>query len=374
MIRKRIALTVLALAVAAAPVFADASRVESRKLRHQQKAHQLRGERGAQHATHAGGRAPAGTGSIHQFGLTDASGLIWDFFDNIAVGTEISWTDITTSGTSTTSDSVSTNTTYFISAALESGMYSTGATTSLNDMVDSYGGAIINGTLFNFNGLATADAGCGSRQYVYPTQSIGGIDVTRKVYVPAADTFGRWLTILTNTTGGTLNVNYATLNDVGSDGDTSIGQTSDGDTTPEISDLWVATDGDVDDPRICHLMQDGVSPVTVSSLNFLATDDNTDWTYDFTLAAGQTRIIMHVASGQPTLAAAEAKCAELAALPASLFQCMSQAETAQLANFTLGEPQPSIIEVPTLDGWGLGVLAVLLMAGGAVLLARRRTA
>ena len=230
------------------------------------------------------------------------------------------------------------------------------------------------GTLFNFNGFATADAGCGGRQYVYPTQDIGGIDVTRKVYVPAADTFGRWLTILTNTTGGTLNVNYATQNNVGSDANTAIGQTSDGDTTPEISDLWVATGGDVDDPRICHLMQDGVSPVTVSSLNFLATDDDTNWTYDFTLAAGETRIIMHVSSGQPTIAAAEAKCAELAALPPSIFQCMSQVESAQLANFTSTGPAPSIIEVPTLDSWGLGVLAVLLMAGGAVMLARRRTA
>ena len=377
--RKRIVASIVAVAfaAAAAPVFADATRLESRKLRHQQKVNQVRAERSARHTGPAGARTPGGkgTGSIHQFALTDASGLIWDFFDNIAPGSSISWTDYTTSGTTLqTSYTVSTTTNFYVSAALESGMYSTGATTSLTDMVDSYGGAIINGTLFNFNGFAIADAGCGGRQYVYPTQDIGGIDVTRKVYVPAADTFGRWLTILTNTTGGTLNVNYATQNNVGSDGNTAIGQTSDGDTTPEISDLWVATGGDVDDPRICHLMQDGVSPVTVSSLNFLATDDDTNWTYDFTLAAGETRIIMHVSSGQPTIAAAEAKCAELAALPPSIFQCMSQVESAQLANFSSTGPAPSIVEVPTLNSWGLGVLAVLLMAGGAVMLARRRTA
>ncbi len=376
MIRKRIALTVLTLAVAAAPAFADASRVESRKLRHQQKAQQMRAQHGARRALHGGARTPGGvgTGSIHQFALTDASGLIWDFFDNIAVGTSISWTDVTTSGTTLNTDStVNATTDFYISAALESGMYSTGATTSLNDMVDSYGGAIINGTQFNFNGLATADAGCGGRQYVYPTQNIGGINVTRKVYVPAADEFGRWLTILTNTTGGTLNVNYATQNNMGADSSTTIDQTSDGDTTPEVTDLWVATNGDSFDPRVCHLMQDGVSPVTLSSLNFVDGSDQTNWTYDFTLAAGQTRIIMHVASGQPTIAAAEAKCAELAALPASIFQCMSQAETSELANFTPGGPAPSIVEVPTLDTWGLGILAVFLMAGGAVMLARRRS-
>jgi hypothetical protein len=122
--------------------------------------------------------------------------------------------------------------------------------------------------------------------------------------------------------------------------------TSDGDTAVELSDQWVVTgQGNpltgtccTYDPRLGHILQGPGGAVTLASISFPNGDDNPYWAYSFRLDPGETGIIMNFAVAQPSKAAAAAKAAEIAALPAAALQYMSDTEKAQVLNFAVPSP------------------------------------
>jgi len=83
-------------------------------------------------------------------------------------------------------------------------------------------------------------------------------------------------------------------------------------------------------------MQGPGAPNGLVSINFANGDDNPYWAYRLTLQPGQTAIIMHFGVAQPSKAAADAKCAQLVALPANATQCMTATEISQVVNFAAG--------------------------------------
>src|SRR4029077_9515065 len=89
-----------------------------------------------------------------------------------------------------------------------------------------------NFTVYNKNGPATVDAGvpagpnCTNRQYLFPAQTIGGLSVQRRVYVPHKDNYIRWVNSYTNTTGAPITFTTSTANNLGSDSNTRIVSTS----------------------------------------------------------------------------------------------------------------------------------------------------
>jgi hypothetical protein len=223
---------------------------------------------------------------------------------------------------------------------------------------------------------------CNSRQYVFAPQTIGGLTVSRKVFVPMNDQFARWLNIFTNTTGAPITFSMVTANNLGSDNQTLIVSSSNGNSTAEPTDTWVSTfqnygnctslpPGVSCDPRLGHVLQGAGAPVPLSGIHFADGDELPWWSYSITLAPGETKIIANFVTGQPSKAAANAKAAELAGLPPHAVQCLAGTERQQIANFAAA---PNVVEIPTLGEIGLAILAVALTAAGLLVLRRRSAA
>lgn len=322
---------------------------------------------------HRSGGSGEATGSV---ALTDASGF--QYFLN---------TDITFT-TSSSASGAASEASYTAAVSADTSGGGTTAST-LNDAFDGYGAICISTdgatgpcgnapdlgsstTMYNLNGPATTD--CGGRQVVYPVQSIGSLAVSRKVYVPDADTFVRWANIVSNTGGAPVNVSLITSNNLGSDANTTISTTSDGDAVAEASDAWIASfqafsGSTSSDPRLGHVVQNSGGTIPVASMSFIDGNDHGFWNYAFTLNPGETRLILTYATGQPTRAAAAAKAAAIAAAPD--YSCLSSTEIGQIGNFGAGGPTPSIVEVPALSAVGLAALAALL-CGAAFLVLRKQ--
>jgi len=285
---------------------------------------------------------PAGMLTVMATGsqsLIDGSGLEWFINTNI------------TFLTSSSASGAASEASYTHAVAASTALGGTVSTT-LSDLFDGYNSIAIsfNGStgpvstgspsyfIYNNNGPCTIDADSGGREVVLPPRLINGIQVQRKVFVPAGDAFCRWLNIFTNTTGSPATFNLITSNNLGSDSNTLVVTTSDGDAVAETSDTWVVTMQNYSgttspDPRIGHVLGSENPSVGLIRNNFANGDDNPYWAYQLTLQPGETRIIMNLATGQPSKAAAQSKAAELAAAPPSIYQCMSPAEQAQIVNF-----------------------------------------
>jgi hypothetical protein len=271
-------------------------------------------------------------------GLVDGSGFKW--FIN---------TNITFSTTSSASAAASEGSfTHPVAASTLNG----GTTSStLNDQYDGYNTLAVSLTgatgnpetgnpswsIYNKNGAATTD--CNGRDVVFNPQTIGGLSVQRKVYVPSTDSYARWLNSFTNTTGSPITFTAAVANNLGSDSNTRVTGTSSGDQTADTSDSWVASFQNFSgttssDPRQASVLQGPGAPLAVSGINYVNGDDNPWWNYTVTVNPGQTVVILNYGVAQPTQAGAAAKAASLAADPPNA--CMSDAESGEVRNFKIG--------------------------------------
>ncbi len=230
-----------------------------------------------------------------------------------------------------------------------------------------------NYTLYTQNGQASLD--CNDRQVNNPPQTIGSIQVQRKIFVPNNDQFARWVSIFTNTGGSSQSVKAYILNNLGSQENTTISGSSNGNTTAELSDSWITTDGnfvspDDTDPRLGHIIQGPGARTPISSVNFPAgaSADLPTWDYTFTLAPGETKIIVNYVTVQATRPAARAKSAAIAGLGGATLDCLTPAERSNIVNFEAR----GVTEIPTASGFGLAALA-LLLAGASFFALRRRT-
>jgi len=217
-----------------------------------------------------------------------------------------------------------------------------------------------------------------NRQVVFPTQTAGSIQMSRKVFVPDDDEFARWLNIFTNTGGSPQTVTMVTSNDLGPPRAPNIVIVSDskGNNTPDVTDTWVTTfqgfTGHTSKgPRLGHVLQGQGAPVQLAGIFFQNGNFFPYWGYTFTLNPGETKIIANFLTGQPTKGAANAKAAELAGLPPNALQCLSTAEQAEIANFSAAPP---IATVPTLSRGALSALVALLGIAALCLLRRRASA
>jgi hypothetical protein len=365
-------LAVAVLSLVTAPLLnADVSIIERREAR-------TKVDGGKPRRSHHPGAA---TGSQ---ALIDSQGL--KYFIN---------TDITFSTSSSASGAMSeASYTHAVAASTSAG----GTTMStLNDAFDGYNAMCLslnnsvattcqtgnaNFVIYDKNGPATTECpgplSHVNRQVVFPVQTAGNIQMSRKVFVPDNDQFGRWLNIFTNTGGSPQTVTMVTSNNLGSDSNTVIVNDSSGNTSPTVADTWVTTfqnfsGNTTSDPRLGHVLQQTGAPVQLSGIFFQNGNDNPFWGYTFTLAPGETKIIVNFVTGQPSRPAANAKAAELAGLPPNALQCLSTAEKAEIANFNAA-PAPPIGQVPTLSWGGLAALVVLLGIAAVCFLRRRATA
>lgn len=308
-------------------------------------------KREAKRAKHSGHGLKASSASLHARG--DATGSI-QLIDSAGLKYFIN-TNITFSTSSSASGAASeASYTGPIAASTSAG----GTTMStLSDMFDGYNGLCVsltnatgpcqtgnaNYVMYEKNGPASVDNGvpatpeCTNRQYVTPIQTIGALQVQRKIYVPPNDQYVRWLNYFTNTSGAPVTFTAITSNNLGSDSNTRIVSSSSGDNVATVTDLWVSTfqnySGNTSsDPRIGHVLQGAGAATPVSNINFADGDDNPYWTYSITLNPGQTKVIVNYATGQGTKAAANAKAAALAAFGPTAQQCLGT-DISEVVNF-----------------------------------------
>lgn len=132
-----------------------------------------------------------------------------------------------------------------------------------NDAYDDAYYLILNGTQFQgATGALSADG----RTVSYPlTSVVTGLSASRTFYVPAKDgsanaDYGRYLDCVQNTTSAAIqNVDVSITGNLGSDSNTFIYASSNGNTTLDTADTWFGTaDSSGHDPTLAHVMGKGV--------------------------------------------------------------------------------------------------------------------
>jgi uncharacterized repeat protein (TIGR01451 family) len=272
--------------------------------------------------------------------LVDASGLRYLINTDITFSTSSSASGAVSNATYTHAVFASTASGSFVATTLANAFAGyNGLCLSLDNSVSSCTLDSPNFIIYNENGPASTE--CNGRQVVLPPQNLKSptLQVSRKVFVPANDAFARWLNYFTNTGASPVTVTMVTSNDLGSGSQTKIVTSSNGNNVAETADTWVTTFQDYagtisTEPRLGHVLQGPGAAVPLAGISFADGDGNPFWGYTFTLAPGQTRIVMNFVTGQPTKTAAADKAQELTTLPASALQCLSAAELAEIANFS----------------------------------------
>jgi hypothetical protein len=224
----------------------------------------------------------------------------------------------------------------------------------LSDAFDTFGHLLVstNGGV-SFTPYANVATTCQSedngREIAYPdnTTAAPGLTLSRKVYVPAVGTsFLRYVDSLTNTTPDPVTILYRFGGNFGSDGSTTIADSSSGDADVSERDSWVDTFEDSSsstDPRNTNAW-DGTSPPAERAVKagrfdpetagYAFGDDYLGVEYSVTLAPGETKRFMHVVAQRHTAEEQAAASAAIAAESDELHIGLSDAETATIRNWT----------------------------------------
>ena len=178
----------------------------------------------------------------------------------------------------------------------------TGAGDIQNGTIDTYdeGWVLsVNGTLVPVDATPTLELG--GRQVALDS-TVSGVNVVRRLYVPSgAPGFARILDSFTNPTASSVTLSILMQVNMGSDGSTVIVGTSSGDTAFTTADRWVSSDdvdgaGDPSNGLVFYGAGAAVVPSTTSTTVFdCAGSQGYAVTYSLTLAAGETRSLMHLA-------------------------------------------------------------------------------
>ncbi len=173
-----------------------------------------------------------------------------------------------------------------------------------NGLSNAYDGMYrirVGGTAYN-GGSGTAFAGTSG--WATPSQSIAGLNVTRRVYAPTYDgRFGsdtgwaRFEVTLENTSGAEVTTTVELYGNLGSDGGTEHTGSSDGDVVFTTADEWVATD-DADatrDPSLAHIIYGASNTGATAPTEMSVSGDNLSWTIPAVVPAGQTRHLIFFA-------------------------------------------------------------------------------
>ncbi|MEO7936909.1 MAG: hypothetical protein ABIR27_11675 [Dokdonella sp.] len=262
----------------------------------------------------------------------------------------------------------------------------------------------VNGTLFQ-NPDSTVDL-TGDTVTSDTVTIVPGIDAQVRYTFITGRPVVRALYSLTNTTAAPISVNAAVLGDYGSDGNTEVVATSNGNTTIEGSDFWYITDDQGTgapkrvkknrspdgkgggDPRVT-LSRYGTGAEVIPS-NALIPGNGDSQTamfglrYPVTIAPGATaRVLVFAQLSDPTAPVADAAAAaadfeSVAAMQsAGLLTGITAEETSQIVNYVRpGGPVPvaEAVDLPTLSPAGLLTLLGAMGGFGYVALRRRKKA
>ena len=176
-----------------------------------------------------------------------------------------------------------------------------------------------------------------------PAFNLGQFTVDRQIYVPPTGTsrFARIVDTYTNTSPGNANATVSYFGNLGSDEQTIVFATSDGDLIVEPTDTWLGTDDAIDNggtPAVIHLLHGPLGFVPDVTM----VEDNIQWTYSVPLAAGATARLASFAIVTPRRSDAVATVNRLFSAqgfdPQAIAN-MSELEVNSLANFQFDTPR-----------------------------------
>lgn len=225
----------------------------------------------------------------------------------------------------------------------------------IGDAFDGYPNVTVGGTAYPSAAADSCTHEEGGREVAYPEATLSGLEVSRKVFVPAAGTpFARFLTLLRNAGAAPVTTTYTFEGNLGSDGDTVIRLTSSGDTVAAVGDAWAVSDDsggtppERDDPTLLHVW-DGTAagaPQALAAIDWPSADDDSpavDW--NVTVPAGSTYVFLHVVGQRSGFLGASEDAPVLAAGAPDVFVGMSTAELAALRNWALPTCQGEVATV-----------------------------
>ncbi|MCB9552439.1 MAG: carboxypeptidase regulatory-like domain-containing protein [Myxococcales bacterium] len=211
---------------------------------------------------------------------------------------------------------------------------------------DAFDGALrlrVGGQAFPVGARVTAELG--GRQLRIGPAAVAGLQVRRKVYVPADAGFARYAEIIDNPSGAAVAVTVQLTGRLGSDGETRLvaSSSADGQTTA-ADDWWITDDGDAGggDPPV-ELTFSGVGARVEPSLARVV---GATYTIDLPVvvpASGRV-VVLHFARQRPNRAAALADAGALASLSGGALAGLRVDERAGVVNFNAA---------PDADGDGL---------------------
>ena len=203
----------------------------------------------------------------------------------------------------------------------------------------------------------------GGRTVVTGAATFSGLNVHREITVPAAgdEDFARYVDVFENATASPITTTVRIVGNLASDAATTVFATSDGNATIEPTDQWIGTD-DADgtgSPAIIHYIHgpNGLKPTSV-----IRTGDNIEWSYNLSLAPGQTvRLASFTILGATradALAAAEALVTS-GGFGGQAAAFLTDPELQSLANFTDALPPSATVFAPADNATGVATNANL---------------
>jgi hypothetical protein len=165
----------------------------------------------------------------------------------------------------------------------------------LNDAYDGNYRLGLSGLQFNrqFPCLSAGLLDAGGRQVALGYATFGNLQVTRKIFSPAAGGFARYLEILTNPSAAPVTTSIIISSNLGSDNNTRIV------VAPSATSFTYAiTDqsGICCDPLLAHIFSGAAPRLPIGAFQFLNNNDDIFYRWDnISIQPGQTVIIMHFA-------------------------------------------------------------------------------
>jgi hypothetical protein len=234
---------------------------------------------------------------------------------------------------------------------------------------------VVDGTANRFAGAAIGTVEEGGREVVTRQQGLGGLNVTRKAFVPRTGYFGRYLEILTNPTAAPITVDVRVSSILprwaGSDFYRLV-TTSSGDavadiSTAETADRWLVMDDDASGAVATAFAFDG--PDAAERASVLTVEHNPDPACQFlsfsgcysqrvlyqwnsiTIEPGASVAFMHFLAQQRRQTSAVASAERLAQLPPEALVGLSEIELGLIRNFAIPEGGNSAVQpLPSLLG------------------------
>lgn len=205
-----------------------------------------------------------------------------------------------------------------------------------NGSSDAYDGGMrlfVDGTAFpNFSQASELQNG---REVQIGLANMSGLLITRRVYIPDNHAFARFMEVLNNPSSTDIDVQIQINTNLGSDGNSIIVRTSDGDTAIEPVDFYVVTDDTSNgggDPSLAHVYAGpnaSVTPVVTAPLGSII------YTYDVTVPANSRVILLHFDSQNANRTVAIASADYLLGLGDGTLDGMSVEDLQDVVNFDL---------------------------------------